>query len=370
VAPHARIGAAVLTGFSTHGEAPLMTWNRRQLLHIGGAALAAASLPSFAESDDPKGKVIKPKRLKEGDVVGLVSPSGATFFPDRAEVAREILAALGLRTRFGDHLLDRYGYLAGRDEDRAADINAFFADPEVRAILALRGGWGCNRLLPYLDFELIRKNPKIVMGMSDITGLLLGIHAKTGVVTFHGPTGNSSWSEFTTDQAKRVLFNGEALTMRNKVGTADRLVQVENRVLIITSGRARGRLVGGNLSVLTALVGSGYLPDFDGCILFLEDIDEEVYRVDRMLTQLSLAGLLGRIAGLVFGHCNDCEPSRKYGSLTLPEVLSDHFVPLGVPAWYGSMIGHIADKFTVPVGIEAEIDADAGTITLLEPAVV
>ena len=347
-----------------------MTWNRRQLLQLGGAAIAAGTLPSFAEPAAAKRGVIKPKRLKEGDVVGLASPAGATFFPDRAEIARESLAALGLRTRFGDHLLDRYGYLAGQDEDRAADINAFFADPEVRAVMTLRGGWGCNRLLPFLDYELIRKNPKIVMGLSDITGLLLGIHAKTGLVTFHGPTAGSSWNEFNTDQTRRVLFDGEAITMRNPVGDEDRLVQREDRVLTITSGKARGRLLGGNLTVLTTLIGSGYLPDFDGCILFVEDVREEVYRVDRMLTQLSLAGALDHIAGFVFGRCTDCEPSRRYGSLTIHEVLADHIAPLGVPAWYGSMIGHIKHNFTVPLGVEAEIDADTGTIKLLEPAVV
>jgi muramoyltetrapeptide carboxypeptidase len=347
-----------------------MTWTRRHMLQIGGAAIAGGALPTLVESKDLQASAVKPKRLREGDLVGLINPAGATFHPDRAEIARETMAALGLRTRFGDHLFDRYGYLAGRDEDRAADINSFFADPEVRMVLALRGGWGCNRLLPLLDYELIRKSPKIVMGMSDITGLLLGIYARTGLVTFYGPTGGSSWNEFTTDQATRVLFDGAEVSMKNKVATEDRLVQVKNRVLTITPGTARGRLVGGNLTVLTALVGSGYLPDLDGCILFLEDVREEVYRVDRMLTQLSLAGLLEGIAGLVFGDCADCEPTSRYGSLTLMEVLGDHVAPLGVPAWYGSMIGHIADKFTVPIGIEAEIDADTGTIKLLEPAVI
>jgi muramoyltetrapeptide carboxypeptidase len=347
-----------------------MTWNRRQLLQLGGAALAATSLPSLAESDDPKRDVIKPKRLKKGDLVGLINPAGATFRTVRTEITRDALAALGLRTRFGEHLLDRNGYLAGRDEDRAADINSFFADSEVRAVLAQEGGWGCNRILPLLDYELIQKNPKIVMGYSDLTGLILGIHAKTGLVTFHGPMGSSSWNGFTTDHATRVLFDGEAISMQNPVGDEDRLVQRENRVLTITSGKARGRLVGGNLTVLTTLMGSGYLPDFDGCILFLEDVREEVYRVDRMLTQLSLAGVLNQMTGFVFGRCTKCDPGGGYGSLTLEEVFDDHIAPLGVPAWYGSMIGHIEDKFTVPLGIEAEIDADTGTIKLLEPAVV
>ena len=346
-----------------------MTWTRRHMLHLGGAAIAASALPRLAESAAPEPGVIKPKRLKKGDIVGLVSPAGATFKTERVEIASENMAALGLRLLRGEHVLDRYGYLGGKDEDRAADINFFFADPEVKAVLAQGGGWGCNRLLPLLDYDLIRKNPKIVMGFSDVTGLLLGIHAMTGLVTFHGPMGGSSWSEFTTDYATRVLFDGEAVTMSNKVGSDDRLVQIDNRVLTITPGTARGRLVGGNLTVLTALMGTSYLPDFEGRILFIEDVHEEVYRVDRMLTQLKLAGVLGQVSGLIFGNCSDCEPSSRYGSLTLQEVLNDHVRPLGIPAWYGSMIGHMKNYFTVPLGVAAEIDAGAGTIRLLEPAV-
>jgi len=347
-----------------------MSLTRRHMLQLGGAAIAATTISPFAESAVGEHQAVKPKRLKEGDLVGFVNPAGAMFNPDGAEIAREAMAALGLRAVFGDHLFDRYGYLAGRDEDRAADVNRFFADPKVSAVLALRGGWGCNRLLPLLDYDAIRKNPKILMGMSDITGLLVGITAETGLVTFYGPTGGSSWSEFTTDNARRVLFDGEAIAMSNKVGTDDRLVQVKNRVQTINGGTARGPLLGGNLTVLTAMMGSDYLPDFDGSILFVEDLNEDIYRVDRMLTQLSLAGVLGKVGGFVFGDCKNCDPGNGYGSLTLMEVLADHIGPLGVPAWYGSMIGHIADKFTVPLGVRAEIDADAGTIRLLEPAVV
>jgi len=347
-----------------------MSWTRRQLLELGGAAIAAATLPTHSEADAPDGEVIKPKRLKHGDLVGLINPAGATFHPDDAEIARETMAALGLRTRFGEHLLDRRGHLAGRDEDRAADVNAMFADPEVRALLSLRGGYGCARLLPLLDYELIRRKPKILMGYSDVTALLLAIHARSGLVTFHGPVGTSTWNEFTTGHVRRLLFDGEAFQMQNPAGSDDSLVQVENRVLTISSGTARGRLLGGNLSVLTTLIGSSYLPDFEGSLLFLEDVGEDVPRVDRMLTQLALAGVLGKIAGLVFGHCKSCGPGRGYGSLTLEQVLTDHIAPLGIPAWYGSMIGHIKDKFTIPLGVQAEIDADAGSIKLLEPAVV
>jgi muramoyltetrapeptide carboxypeptidase len=147
-------------------------------------------------------------------------------------------------------------------------------------------------------------------------------------------------------------------------------VQSEHRIQTITPGTARGPILGGNLTVLTAIVGSGYLPDWRGCVLFLEDVDEAVYRIDRMLTQLRLAGVLEQIAGFVFGRCTECEPESTYGSLTLEEVLRDHIAPLGVPAYRGAMIGHIPEQFTIPLGVRVEMNADAGTIRLLEPGVV
>jgi muramoyltetrapeptide carboxypeptidase len=158
--------------------------------------------------------------------------------------------------------------------------------------------------------------------------------------------------------------------MANPPGDETRLVQRENRTRTIAPGSARGRLVGGNLTVLTAIVGSPYLPSFDGAILFLEDVREDIYRVDRMLTQLRLAGLLEGVRGVVFGSCDRCEPGEGYGSLTLEEVLDEHVRPLGVPAFEGAMIGHQDRQFTVPIGVEVEIDASAGRITMLEPAVV
>lgn len=334
-----------------------------------GAGLIVSHFQEANASGLSSGSALKPPRLKVGDTVGLVNPAGATFHPDDVVVAREVLTALGLRMKAGEHLLDRRGYLAGSDKDRALDINRMFADTDVAAILTLRGGWGCNRLLDLLDYSVIARNPKILMGYSDITSLLLALNAKTGLVTFHGPVGVSSWNKYSTEFVEKLLFNAEVFSMENPKDPGDNLARVKDRVLTINGGKARGKLLGGNLSVLTAMVGSDYLPDFKGNILFLEEVGEEIYRVDRMLTQLKLAGILGSISGFVFGKCSDCGPGKGYGSLTLKEVLDDHIKPLGIPAWYGSMIGHIENKFTIPLGIEAEIDADNGRISLLEPAV-
>jgi muramoyltetrapeptide carboxypeptidase len=335
------------------------------------AALATGAAGAvFAASPGTTPAVVKPPRLRPGDVAGLVAPAGAVFETVEVEASQEVARAFGLEPRLGAHVRDRHGYLAGTDEDRAADVNRFFADPSVKAILAIRGGWGCARMLPLLDWDTVRRSPKVVAGFSDITALHCGLAARTGLVTFHAPDGVSSWPSFSADLFRRVVFEGEAVTMSNPPGTQDRLVQLETRTRVIAPGKGRGRLVGGNLTVLSTLVGSPYVPYLDGAILFLEDVGEDIYRVDRMLTQLRLAGLLDRLRGFVFGSCSKCEPGeRSYGSLTLEEVLDEHVRPLGVPAYQGAMIGHQARQFTLPVGIKVEIDAAAGTITMLEAAV-
>jgi muramoyltetrapeptide carboxypeptidase len=311
---------------------------------------------------------VKPPRLKAGDTVGLVSPSYASWDPTSVEILLESLAALGLTAKVGKHINDRRGYFAGRDEDRAADINAMFADPSVNAIHCIRGGWGAARLLPLLDWAAIAKTPKIFIGYSDITALLMALHAKTGLVTFHGPLG-SSWNSFNVDWMKRVLWNAEAAAFANLKEPNDTLVPVKNRTRTVTGGKARGKLLGGNLTVFTTIIGSGYLPDFTDCILFLEDVEEEPYSVDRMLTQLKLAGILSQVKGVVWGTCDKCAPSAGFGSLTIPDLLDDHIKTLGVPAYSGAMIGHVDRQFTLPLGVPVELDADAGTITMLESAV-
>ena len=339
---------------------------RRFLAQAGWAALA----PLLATDVRGGGReLVKPPRLRAGSTVGLVAPAGIVAEAFDVRLAREMLAALGLKTTLGRHAMDRHGYFAGTDRDRAADLMAMFADPDVDGLVALRGGWGSARLLERLDYDLIRDRPKVLVGYSDVTALLLAIYAKSGLVTFHGPDALSAWTSFTADGFRRASFGGEAVVMENPKREGDGLIQTEDRVRTITPGTARGRLVGGNLTILASMIGTPYLPLFEGHILFLEDIGEAIYRVDRMLTQLGQAGVLGRLAGLVFGACTRCDPDSDFGAFTLSEVIDGHVRPLGIPAWQGAMIGHVRDKHTVPLGVEAEIDAERGTITLLEPAV-
>jgi muramoyltetrapeptide carboxypeptidase len=345
---------------------------RRQFLKIFATTATASVLTSPLKLGMASERsLLKAARLQPGSVVGIVSPAGAVFLQEDLDIVQDVVRGLGLVPKLAPHVLDRYGYLAGKDKDRAADINQFFASPEISAILPTRGGWGCSRILPYLDYERIRQNPKIVVGFSDITALTLAIYARTNLVTFHGPNGLTSWKSKQTEYFRRVLFAGEAVTFENlKAGDdVDRLMATKYRIQTITPGQARGRLMGGNLSVFSTLVGSPYLPNLDGAILFLEEVGENIYRVDRWLTHLKLAGVLDQLAGFVFGQCTRCTPDTDYGSLTLEEVIWGHIKPLGIPAWYGAMIGHIEPILTLPIGLEVAIDASAGTIQMLESAV-
>jgi len=353
--------------------------SRRTFLTLSASAALAAGVPSpgggfrwDASAGSPSVAQVLPPRLRPGDTVGLINPAGATWNPVDIDIVRETFEALGLQVKVGTHVLDRFGYLAGRDADRAADVNRMFEDPEIQGIVCVRGGWGCARILPLLDFEMIARNPKPLLGYSDITALHMALQARTGIVSFHGPVGIATWNRFNVDWLRRVVFQGEEVTFRNdsSFNPEATLVQRENRIRVIRPGTARGRLLGGNLTVLSAIVGSGYLPDFQGCVLFLEDVGEAPYRLDRMLTQLSLAGILERAAAVVFGRCTDCDPGAGYGSLTLDDILVDRLGPLGVPVWHGAQIGHIDRQFTLPVGAEVEVDAEEGTIRMTGPAVV
>jgi muramoyltetrapeptide carboxypeptidase len=303
--------------------------------------------------------------LQPGDPIALVSPSSPVTAAERDRAAAT-LHDLGYTVRPMPHLLDRHGYFAGTDADRAADLNAAFADPEIRAILAMRGGWGANRILSRLDYGAIAQNPKWLIGYSDTTALLLAIYARTGLVTLHGPVGISTWNDFSRRSFQAVVAQDwQATGLMLPIAP---LPVIERW----RGGRSRGTLLGGNLSVLASLIGSDWLPNFADAMLFLEDTGEAPYRIDRLLTQLVLAGVGDRLQGLIMGQCTDCTEDpvpANTPTFTITQVLRhhfhEHFGHQGQPGWYGAPIGHIADKWTLPVGWPVEIDGDRAAIRLL-----
>ncbi len=350
---------------------------RRDLLRAAGS-LAALSTGGFsgcvvaqpAPAAPPPLPPLRARRLKPGDTVALINPSGAVYERQPYEIAAESLQALGFKVREAPNLRARYGQFAGTDAQRAGDVNAMFADPAVHGILAMTGGSGGGRILPLIDYDNIRRNPKFLGGFSDLTALINAVQAKTGLVTFHCPVGASEWNEFSVGWLRGAVMDGQALTLANPKDRDDGLVARTGRIHTLRPGTARGPLVGGNLAVLTAMAGSPYWPRFDGAILFLEEVNEYIYRVDRMLSTLKLSGALDRVAGVVLGGFTNCGPGDgNFGVLTLDEVFDDYFKPLKVPVYSGALFGHIKRKFTLPVGLPVEMDAGAGTIRFLEPAV-
>lgn len=339
--------------------------NRRQFLKSTGTLLLGAPLLRYENFDDnpeSHSPAIKPPALKAGDTVAISSPAGAVWDTSSIDKFVGIIESLGFKVKRGQTLKEKWGYLAGSDELRAKELNDFFADKEVKAIFCQKGGWGCARILDKLDYNVIKANPKIIMGFSDITSLLVAIYSKTGLVTFHGPVGNSGWNDFSVQYIKCALMKKECVIYTYPE-------KDEDIPYTLNGGKAKGRLIGGNLTVLAGIIGSAYLPHWKNKILFLEDVEEEPYEIDRMLTQLKLAGVLKQLSGFVFGKCSKCVAEEPLKAFTLKEVLEQHIKPLGIPAFYGAMIGHIENKYTIPLGVEAEINADTFEIKLLESAV-
>jgi muramoyltetrapeptide carboxypeptidase len=337
--------------------------NRRDFARLSIAAAAATAIaPSQARPN------IKPKRLVAGDTVGLVLPASAAFESDEVQFGKDQMEALGFHVQIGAHAFDKYGYFAGRDRDRADDINRFFADDRIAGVVCYTGGWGSPRVLPYLDFDLIARKPKVVIGYSDITALINAIHQKTGLITFHGPVGGSLFDPYTIENFRRVVMTAEpAGLLPTPPKKANELVDRTNRIVKLAPGKATGRLAGGNLTLVSMLMGTPYEVDTKGTILFLEDTHEEPYRIDRMLTQLALGGSLARVAGFVWGRCTDCKYTGP--TFSLEEILRDRFSNLGVPAISGLSFGHIEQKLVMPIGVQATLDADAGTVSINESAV-
>ena len=328
-------------------------------LIAGSALLTSFSDGKSGYQDRTK---IYPKALAKGDTIGITAPSGSIWNKWHIEKIEGILKAQGFKTRFGQTCYEQDGYLAGSDELRAAELMAFYEDKAVKGIVTMRGGWGCARILDRLDYETIRQNPKIIIGFSDITSLINAIYERAKVITYHGPCGYSSWGDFTMKHVKNILASGTPYTLRNPSDFRDDLKTW-------VSGKAQGVLIGGNLTVVVSMIGTAYEPYWPGKILFLEEIGEEPYRVDRMLWQMRQAGVFNEINGLVLGSFKNCEPEEPEKSFSLDEVFQQHFSNATFPVYQGAAFGHITPKFTLPIGVSAEIDANEFTIRTLERSV-
>lgn len=344
--------------------------NRRDFARLSiTAAAAATATPRITAAPTPsRPNTIKPKRLSAGDTVGLVLPASAAFEADEIQFAKEQMEAIGFKVVIGPHAFDKWGYFAGRDRDRAADINLMFADDQINGVVCYTGGWGSPRVLPYLDYDLIARKPKVLIGYSDITALLNAVHKRTGLITFHGPVGGSTFEPWTLENFRRVVMTAEpAGLLPTPSKRPNELIDRTNRILKLTKGSASGPLIGGNLTMIATLMGTPFQPDTTNAIVFLEDVHEEPYRIDRMLTTLALGGMFDHAAGIVFGRCSDC--GVKGPSLSLEEILRDRFGPLPIPAISGLSFGHIEQKLVLPIGARATLDADAGTLKIEEAAV-
>ncbi|MFO1328346.1 MAG: LD-carboxypeptidase [Rubrivivax sp.] len=327
---------------------------------LGGCATVGGTAP-----------LLRPPRLRPGDTVGLFG-SGTRLAEDWIAQAVANVESIGLRPKLGRHVRAAHGHYSGTVAQRVDDLHQLWADPEVRALWSIRGGAGTAQLLPHLDYAAMRRTPKAVIGYSDATALHLALLRHAGLVCFHGPAGVSTFTPFSVDQIRAVLMDPQPrLTLER--APSHRLREADEpqfRARTVRGGGAEGPLLGGNLSVLSALVGTPWGPRTDGALLLLEDIGELPYRVDRMLTQLELAGLLRASAGLVGGVFENCEaPPDASPRMPLADVIDARFGSAGVPAVYGLSFGHVRDQLTLPLGVRARLDADALTLTLLEPAV-
>jgi muramoyltetrapeptide carboxypeptidase len=297
---------------------------------------------------------IRPPRLEPGDTIGIVAPA-SPFDADLFDEGIKTLESMGYRTYVPDDLFERNGYLAGSDGHRIDIFHRLWADSKIRAIVCARGGYGSMRLLPFLDFSLIQKNPKIIFGLSDISALLSAIYSKTGLVTFHGP--------MITTLANAPLETREAMIAAISPHQPHK-VEMNNGTKI-RSGSASGRICGGNLNTLNHLMGTPFAPDFRGHLLFLEDRGEKPYRIDRMLTQMKHADCFQNLAGLILGNFIDCGSPQE-----IIRIFTDAFDDVSIPIVAGCEAGHGKQNLTIPLGLEATLDADNCRLSYHQPATV
>lgn len=329
------------------------------------------SQTSVARAIDPSADrpLIRPKRLKKGDTIGLIAP-GYAIKPEILEEAINTLHALGFKTYHTDRIVGNHGYFSNTDEERARDLNEMFANSKVDGILCARGGYGCTRIMTKIDYDNILKNPKALIGFSDVTALLNGIYKETGLVTFHGPVGSTLNDPYSIEQLENVVMRPQKkYTLTNVDLDAEKKSDPIYERYTITPGTAQGKLVGGSLTLINALIGTPHEIDFTDAIVCIEDVEEAPYRIDRMLTQLIEGRTFKKAAGIVFGVCAGCNESTNPQSFSLKEVILDRIRPLGIPAVHGMSFGHVENNFTFPIGIRARLDAGPMRLELLEKAV-
>ncbi len=313
-----------------------------------GALAAAQSAPA---------KPLLPRALKPGDTVGLVTPSSYVSDPDELAFAKQFCEFFGLKWKMGKNVGQRYGYLAGTAKQRVDDLNAMFADPGIAGIFCIRGGYGSAQMLEGLDYEMIRRNPKVFLGYSDITALHTAIGKRTGLVTFHGPVSLSHLTEWSEKHLRDALFETKPIGAVMNPPESNPL-RAGHTMRTVRGGTARGVLTGGNLTLLTTTMGTPFEVETAGKILLMEDIGEDIYRIDRMFTQLKLAGKLKAAEGILVGECKDCPPPGHDSAYSLGEVIDYLLGDLGIPVLYGLSFGHTIDQVTLPLGVTAILDAD------------
>ena len=313
--------------------------------------------------------LIKAKHLKKGHTVAIIAPASPPANPGDVEFALEWLSKLGLKCKTGKHIFASYSDLAGTDDERLEDFHDAWRDPEVAAILPIRGGNGVCRLLPRVDFDLIKRNPKIIIGYSDLTGILNPIFQKCNLVTFHGPMAASFYrSSYCHYYFQRALMSNKPLGLIVDPIPAElwKPKYPPPRV-VLAEGRARGPLAGGCLTIVKQLMGTPWELDTEGKILFLEDVAEEPHNIDRHLTQLLHSGALHKAKGILVGECLSCKPGgsgRRRLSLNkgIEHVLQERLSGLGIPVVYGMRFGHGQDQFTLPIGVTATLEASKGKV--------
>jgi len=309
--------------------------------------------------------LIKPKKLKFGDTLGVVAPSSPSYEEERIEIGKRNLEKMGFKVKMGKSCYSKYGYLSGRDDIRADDINEMFSDDEVDGIICLRGGYGTPRILDKINYENIKRNPKVFIGYSDITAIHIAINKLCNLVTFHGPMVtemNDKFDGFSKESLLKAIMES---SMERKI-----INPIGERIETIYNGCAEGIIVGGNLSLIVSTIGSPYEIDTKGKVLFIEEINEEPYKVDRMLTQLKISGKLQEASGIILGDWNKCVPEKPERSLELLQVFEDIIIPLKKPTIYNLQSGHCKPMITLPMGVRVFMDAGKGVVIIKESGVI